>query len=517
MRRPGKDTERMKKFFSFLFSALILVTLFSGAASANGFSEDPDAVEQKLKSVLMLEVYADDELIATGSGFCAFDNRTLITNYHVIKGADSVIAYSDSGDPYFVFHVLTADAERDIAILSFFSPTDLVPLPLNTDGPLRRAEKVVAIGSPLGITNTVAEGIISGLYTEEGVSMIQFTAPISPGSSGGALFDDSGSVIGITTSTLTRGQNINLAVHISEAVALYGSWDGSRTDMKGYRPGKSIRAAVTPKPTPTPSPTPTPKPTPSLIPISTSEAGDKFWDSTLESGRKLEITNVTMRSNGDVDLTWTGGTPPYTVCYQIVDNQSQDDVLYDRFYWLNEDDIHSTSTVIKLIVPDHLYRIDVMDKTGYRASKYYRHTSRLLAGFDGQHNVIGLRSKNNGLLSKSTFFTCSALEASAKKGALNETQYGMYVKIDYGNLNRNYDYTMRLVYELPNGDIIVQGLHTSNYNSANGKSILCEFVDFTNVWKDIFSKYHTIPPGNYMFYVYMDNMLMTSCSFTFYK
>ncbi|MBR6708023.1 MAG: serine protease [Clostridia bacterium] len=153
----------MKKVCSFLLSALILITFFSGTASAGGFSEDPDAVEQKLKSVLMLEVYSGGELIATGSGFCAFDNRTLVTNYHVIKGADSVIAYSDSGDPYFVFHVLTADADRDIAILSFFSPTDLVPLSLNTDGSLRRAEKVVAIGSPLGITNTVAAGIISGI------------------------------------------------------------------------------------------------------------------------------------------------------------------------------------------------------------------------------------------------------------------------------------------------------------------------------------------------------------------
>ncbi len=515
MRCPGKDTERMKKFFSFLFSALILVTLFSGAASANGFSEDPDAVEQKLKSVLMLEVYADDELIATGSGFCAFDNRTLITNYHVIKGADSVIAYSDSGDPYFVFHVLTADAERDIAILSFFSPTDLVPLPLNTDGPLRRAEKVVAIGSPLGITNTVAEGIISGLYTEEGVSMIQFTAPISPGSSGGALFDDSGSVIGITTSTLTRGQNINLAVHISEAVALYGRWDGSRTEMKGYRPGKSIRAAVTPKPTPTPSPTPTPKPTPSLIPISTSEAGDKFWDSTLESCRKLEITNVTMRSNGDVDLTWAGGTPPYTVCYQIVDNQSQDDVLYDRFYWLNEDDIHSTSTVIKLIVPDHLYRIDVMDKMGYRVSTYYRHLSRFFTGDDGQNSVIGLRIKKNGVISKPFVFSCSALEASVKNETSDDTLYGMYVKIFYGNLNRNYEYTMRLALELPNGDIIVLALYTSSYSGTTDKSVYWEFINFSSAWECIFSLYHRIPAGNYNFYVYMDNMLLTTRTFTF--
>ncbi len=272
----------MKKFSYFLLSALIIISLISGTASANGFSEDPDAIEEKLKSLLMLEVYDDDKLIATGSGFCAFDNRTLITNYHVIKDADYLIAYSDSGDPYFIFHVLIADKERDIAILSFFSPTDLVPLSLNTDGPLRRAEKVVAIGSPLGITNTVAAGIISGIYTDNGVSMIQFTAPISPGSSGGALFDDSGSVIGITTSTLTRGQNINLAVHISEAVAMYGNWDGTRTKIDGYQPGMNSRAASTPKPTPRP----TPRITPSSGPSASLGTGDVtgYYDYALPGG-----------------------------------------------------------------------------------------------------------------------------------------------------------------------------------------------------------------------------------------
>ena len=99
-----------------------------------------------MKSVLMLEVYSGGELIATGSGFCAFDNRTLVTNYHVIKGADSVIAYSDSGDPYFIFHVLTTDADRDIAILSFFSPPISSPSPSIPTDPFGGRKKSLPSG-----------------------------------------------------------------------------------------------------------------------------------------------------------------------------------------------------------------------------------------------------------------------------------------------------------------------------------------------------------------------------------
>ena len=98
---------------------------------------------------------------------------------------------------------------------------------------------------------TVIKGLKHSRDKADGnVSLIQFTAPISPGSSGGALFDDSGNVIGITTSSLTSGQNINLAVHISEAVALYDSWDGSLTDMKDYQSEKYSQ--TTPAPTPEP-------------------------------------------------------------------------------------------------------------------------------------------------------------------------------------------------------------------------------------------------------------------------
>ena len=77
---------------------------------------------------------------------------------------------------------------------------------------LVRGQKVVAIGSPLGLFNTVSDGIISGFRTVGERSMIQFTAPTSHGSSGGALLDLYGNLIGIITAGFDDGQNLNLAV-----------------------------------------------------------------------------------------------------------------------------------------------------------------------------------------------------------------------------------------------------------------------------------------------------------------
>ncbi len=233
-----------------LFLAVLM--LCTPPALASSFQADLDGIDQAAKSVLMLEVYDDhDKLIATGSGFVAFDNFTLVTNHHVIEDADWIMAISDSGKKYMVPNVIDADESKDIALLEFFSPTDLVPLTLYGGGPLRRAEPVVAIGSPQGVTNTVSLGNISALYEEEGVSIIQFTAPISHGSSGGALFNNRGEVIGITSATFIDGQNMNLAVDIAEVIELHQKSAGkTRIAM-----GDFVKGAVSdPWPTNTPAP-----------------------------------------------------------------------------------------------------------------------------------------------------------------------------------------------------------------------------------------------------------------------
>lgn len=88
---------------------------------------------------------------------------------------------------------------------------------------LKKGEDVVAIGSPLGQKNTVSTGVLSGRWYNDvsGVDELQFTAPISQGSSGGALFNNGGEVVGITSATLSNGQNLNLAIPIEEVIALY--------------------------------------------------------------------------------------------------------------------------------------------------------------------------------------------------------------------------------------------------------------------------------------------------------
>ena len=214
----------MKKLLSIALALCLMIGAAAAQAGQTPFRDDVAAINEAADSVLMLLVYDANKgsYAATGSGFVAFDSRTLITNYHVIKDGDLILAESDSGQSYFLDEVIAADEARDLAILRFKADTKLKPLPLQKEDTLLRGQPVVAIGSPEGYKNSVSKGDISALFIKNNMRHIQFTAPISPGSSGGALFDNQGTVIGITTSFLDgSSQNINFAIDIKEAIALY--------------------------------------------------------------------------------------------------------------------------------------------------------------------------------------------------------------------------------------------------------------------------------------------------------
>lgn len=278
-------------------------------------SKSPDLIEEKALSVLMLEVFNGDERVATGSGFVMFDNMTLVTNYHVIEDATIIMADSDDGYQYFITKVLITDKEKDIAILQFMTPTIMKPLTPSTQK-VKRGETVIAIGSPIGLKNTVSMGNVSSVYTEDNQSWIQFTAAISHGSSGGALFNDHGDVIGITSAFWKEGQNLNLAVDINEVVALYRQWDGTKYKIEEYakadisksiatatprptaKPGTiskpTIKVTVIPKPTPTATPKPTRKPTaiPKLLPAAkvVSFIGDESY--RIRANEELALSSI---------------------------------------------------------------------------------------------------------------------------------------------------------------------------------------------------------------------------------
>jgi len=258
----------MKRLFA-LFLVIILLGC-SVVASAAGFLSDPDAIEEAVKSVLMLETFdSSNRSVASGSAFVLFDNMTLVTNYHVIEDASLIIADSDDGYQYFVTKVLIASKEQDIAILQFMAPTVMKPLDYSLDT-VKRGSSIAAIGSPIGLKNTVSMGNVSSVYTEKDVDWIQFTAPISHGSSGGALLDDNGKVIGMTSAFYTEGQNLNLAVSIIDIVKLYEKWDKKTAyDIADYQKAVYTDPTSTPSPSPTPSSTPTPSPTATSSPTPT--------------------------------------------------------------------------------------------------------------------------------------------------------------------------------------------------------------------------------------------------------
>ena len=112
---------------------------------------------------------------------------------------------------FYTNELIKYNQDLDLAILRMEKRRAPIPIYRGPE-PLVRGQKVVAIGSPLGLFNTVSDGIISGFRTVGRRSMLQFTAPTSHGSSGGALLDVYGNLIGVITAGFDDGQNLNLAV-----------------------------------------------------------------------------------------------------------------------------------------------------------------------------------------------------------------------------------------------------------------------------------------------------------------
>jgi len=163
--------------------------------------------------VLIIVSDSSGREIKTGSGFIVSSDGQIVTNYHVISGGHSAKAKLGSGAFFEVEGALAVSRDDDLAILKV-AGTQLPALPLGDSDALTLGEHVVSIGSPLGLSGSVSDGIVSGLREEAGARIIQTTAPASPGNSGGPLLNMSGQAIGVIAFKLRGGENLNFAVPI---------------------------------------------------------------------------------------------------------------------------------------------------------------------------------------------------------------------------------------------------------------------------------------------------------------
>jgi hypothetical protein len=157
-----------------------------------------------------------DTKIKTGSGFFIDSSGLAVTNYHVVNGASKAVITTADGKEYNVSGIYDYDKNKDLALIKV-DGENFPYLELADSDKAVTGASVYAIGSPMGYKNSFSAGIISSASRDvEGKTFIQTTAAISPGSSGGALLDKSGKVIGVTTATASNAQNVNLALPINQ-------------------------------------------------------------------------------------------------------------------------------------------------------------------------------------------------------------------------------------------------------------------------------------------------------------
>ena len=166
-----------------------------------------------------------------GSGFVVSAGGLILTNNHVVTGANTLTVVLDDGRSL-AATVVATDAAHDLALVKV-DATGLTPVTLGDSGSVQVGQLAIAIGSPLGtFTDSVTQGIVSGVnrtitVSEQGTrnqenltGLIQTDAAINPGNSGGPLLDASGSVIGIITASSSNAQDMGFAIPINQAKSM---------------------------------------------------------------------------------------------------------------------------------------------------------------------------------------------------------------------------------------------------------------------------------------------------------
>ncbi len=184
-------------------------------------------IEEIKDSVVMIQTFDDSgELLATGSGFCAYEKNYIVTNFHVIEGAHSIEVTTDNREVTNVRKIIIFNKKDDLALLEIDGSLD--ELAFGDVKDLQVKSEITTIGSPKGELNTVSEGIVSNLDEK---NTIRISAPISHGSSGGVLLNSKNEVVGITNAGYDDAENLNFAISVQVLDKMYSAYKKGKYDI----------------------------------------------------------------------------------------------------------------------------------------------------------------------------------------------------------------------------------------------------------------------------------------------
>lgn len=181
------------------------------------------SIEEVKKSVVMINIYDENnQLLGQGSGFSFKESNKIITNYHVIEGANRIDVITDDGRTIPAEKILLFDKKKDLALIE--GQFDLKPLtPVIFFNPMEE-EYIATVSSPGGAFNTITEGKIGTVYD----NVMEMIVSIKPGSSGGVVVNGKGRVLGVIVANLDIEKNVNLAININIANKFYDDYQKNK-------------------------------------------------------------------------------------------------------------------------------------------------------------------------------------------------------------------------------------------------------------------------------------------------
>ena len=202
---------------------VIVVLLITCAVSSHAQTKSVVQLVKKTKVGAVLITVKDAFGIerGQGSGFFISPNR-IVTNHHVVKGAAIISVMMHDSTVLKCNRVVAVDSVDDLALIQIETTKNVAVQALQVDTMLPDVgERVIVISNPLGLDQSVSDGIVASIRKmDESSRSIQFTAPISSGSSGSPLLNEEGKVIGVVKSTMVAGQNLNFAAPIGQLFKL---------------------------------------------------------------------------------------------------------------------------------------------------------------------------------------------------------------------------------------------------------------------------------------------------------
>jgi len=174
----------------------------------------PSKIFSQARPSVVVIVTSDERREALGSGFIVSPGR-VATNHHVVAGMNQALVIFSDGDTKPVTKVVADSTEQDLIVLAV-ETGNRKPVKFGDELSLQQGDAVYALGAPKGLELTFTNGMVSSFRKSNAQFLIQTTAPIAPGSSGGPLFDATGRVVGVTTSMLSDAPGIYFSVGIGD-------------------------------------------------------------------------------------------------------------------------------------------------------------------------------------------------------------------------------------------------------------------------------------------------------------